>query len=125
MERGSKPRPNGGNPVSTSNSGGVLATLSEELSNAVQRASQTVVTVDARRQVAASGILWPAGNGIVVTADHVVERDEDITVKLADGRTFGATVVGRDPGTDIAVLRLTLAEGAPVPAPADLAPLES
>jgi S1-C subfamily serine protease len=103
----------------------VLATLSEELSNAVQRASQAVVTVDARRQVAASGILWPAGNGIVVTADHVVERDEDITVKLADGRKFGATVAGRDPGTDIAVLRLTLAEGAAVPAPADLAPLES
>ncbi|HLZ10627.1 MAG TPA: signal protein PDZ, partial [Chloroflexota bacterium] len=63
--------------MSTSTTGGVLASLSDELSNAIQRASQAVVTVDARRQLAASGILWPAGNGIVVTSDHVVERDED------------------------------------------------
>jgi len=47
--------------MSTTNTGGVLASLSDELSNAVQKASQAVVTVDARRQLAASGIVWPAG----------------------------------------------------------------
>jgi S1-C subfamily serine protease len=102
-----------------------LTALSDELANAVQQASQAVVTVDARRQVAASGILWPAGSGIVVAADHAVERDEDIVVRLADGRKVGATVAGRDPGTDIAVLRLSLGDGAAAPAPAELAPIES
>jgi S1-C subfamily serine protease len=97
--------------------------MSDELAAAVQRSSQSIVTVDARRQGAASGILWPTGSGIVVTADHVVERDEDITVRFGDGRKVGATVVGRDPGSDIAVLRLTDAGGAP--APAELAPIDS
>ncbi len=106
------------------NSGGVLATLSTELADAVERAGQSIVTVDARRQVAASGILWPTGNGVVVTADHVLERDEDIVVRLSNGRKVAATVAGRDPGTDIAVLRL--AEGAgELPGPATLAPLDS
>jgi S1-C subfamily serine protease len=103
----------------------LLTTLSDEISGAIQRASQAVVTVDARRQVAASGMIWPSGSGIVVTADHVVERDEDITVRLADGRKVAATVAGRDPGTDIAVLRLTLPASSAVPAPAELAPLDS
>jgi S1-C subfamily serine protease len=101
----------------------LLASLSDELASAVQKASQAIVTVDARRQVAASGILWPTGTGIVVTADHVVEREEDITVKLADGRKVAATIAGRDPGTDIAILRL--AAGTSAPATADLAPIES
>jgi S1-C subfamily serine protease len=105
--------------------GGLLAGLSNELADAVQRASQSVVTVDARRQVAASGILWPAGAGIVVTADHVVERDEDITVRLADGRNVAATIAGRDPGTDIAVLRLAASADGSAPAPVELAAIES
>src|SRR5579859_1245189 len=100
--------------------GGLLTSLSDELAGAVQRASQSVVTVDARRQVAASGILWPTGPGIVVTADHVVERDEDITVRLADGRKVAATIAGRDPGTDTAVLRLAATPDGTPPAPADL-----
>jgi S1-C subfamily serine protease len=103
-------------------SGGLLSALSDELAGAVQRASQAVVTVDARRQVAASGILWPTGTGVVVTADHVVERDEDITIRYADGRKVSATVAGRDPGTDIAVLRPADGGG---PSPAELAPIDS
>lgn len=110
------------NPTPT---GGVLAALSGELAAAVQTASQSVVTVDARRQGAASGILWPTGSGLVVTADHVVERDEDIVVRFADGRKVGATVAGRDPGTDIAVLRLNATDASGAPAPATLAPIDS
>jgi S1-C subfamily serine protease len=103
--------------------GGVLASLSNELSAAVQRASQFVVTVDARRQVAGSGIVWPAGNGVIVTADHVVERDEDVNVILPGGQKVAATIAGRDPGTDVAVLRLA-GQGATA-TPAELAPLDS
>jgi S1-C subfamily serine protease len=109
--------------MSDNTSGGVLTALSSELAAAVQRAAQHVVSVDARRQGAASGIVWPGGGGIIVTADHAVERDEDITVVFPDGKKVGATVAGRDPGSDVAVLRLASTEGAP--APAELAPADS
>jgi S1-C subfamily serine protease len=52
----------------------------------------------------------------VVTASHVVERDGDITVGLGDGKEAKATLAGRDPGSDLAVLRVeggTPAEKAP------------
>lgn len=100
--------------------GGLLGALSEGLADAVERASRAVVAVDARRHLAASGIVWP-GSGIVVTADHVLEREEDIKVTLADGRKVSATVAGRDPGTDIAVLRLADTP----PETAEMAPIGS
>ncbi|MDP2661095.1 MAG: trypsin-like peptidase domain-containing protein [Dehalococcoidia bacterium] len=96
---------------------GWLAQLSEEMAGAVERAGQAVVAVDARRRLPASGIVWP-GSGVVVTADHVLERDEDITVTLAGGQKLAATLAGRDPGSDVAVLRLNGA----APGPAELAP---
>jgi len=104
--------------------GGVLTALSDELAAAVDKGSQAVVSVDARRQRPASGIIWPSGSGIVVTADHVIEREEDITVTLASGQKVPAAIAGRDPGTDVAVLRLALSSGA-APALAELAPPDS
>ncbi|MBX6770686.1 MAG: trypsin-like peptidase domain-containing protein [Chloroflexi bacterium] len=92
--------------MAAESTGGVLAALSDELAAAVEKASQVVVTVEARRRRGASGILWPAGHGIVVTADHVIEREDDILVTLPDGQKIGAVIAGRDPSTDIAVLRL-------------------
>lgn len=44
--------------------------------------------------------------GLVVTNNHVVERAQSIEVRLADGRSFAGTVVGRDPSTDLALLRI-------------------
>ena len=102
-------------------SGGLLAALSDELAGAVEQAGRAVVAVDARRQIAASGIVWP-DEGLVVTASHVIEREEGITVTLAGGEKVGARLAGRDPGSDLAVLRLT---GGGAPPPADLAPAES
>lgn len=98
---------------------GVLASLSNDLARAVERAGNSTVTVQARRRVPASGIVW-SGDGVILTADHVVERDEDIKIGLPDGSEVGATVVARDPGTDLAVLRvqsgsLTVVEHGPVP----------
>lgn len=98
----------------------LLTTLSAELAAAVEVAGRAVVSVDARRQQSASGVIW-LSDGIVVTADHVLERDEDIGVTLAGGQRVVGRVAGRDPGSDLAVLRLTAAS----PPPADLAPEDS
>lgn len=83
----------------------VLVNLSSELSEIVGSTGLSVVRVDARRRVSASGVIW-SNDGLVVTAHHVVERDDNITVGLADGETKAAELVGRDPSTDLAVLRL-------------------
>jgi S1-C subfamily serine protease len=50
-----------------------------------------------------SGIHWRSG--IIVTAEEVLERDENIKITLAGGHTIDASLVGRDPSTDVAVLR--------------------
>lgn len=81
-----------------------LSDLSAGLADAAERGAAGVVTVDARRRFPASGIAWAAD--AVVTANHVVERDDNITVALADGQRLPATLAGRDPGSDVAVLRL-------------------
>ena len=93
-----------------------LSAISDQLANAVERASRSIVTVAARPRQSASGVLWQAGGEVViVTADHVVEREDDIAITLPDGRQARAALVGRDPSADLAVLRLTggeLGEGA-------------
>ena len=85
--------------------GQVLGAFSDALAGAVAQAGASIVRVDARRRSGASGVVWGPG-GLILTADHVLERDEDVTVGLPDGRTVGATIVGRDPGSDVALLRL-------------------
>jgi S1-C subfamily serine protease len=97
-----------------------LAAVSDELASAVERASGAIATVHARRRLPATGVIWRE-DGLIVTADHVLEREEDITVSLGDDERRPATIVGRDPGSDIGVLRLTGSGFAP----ADLAPSDS
>ena len=82
-----------------------LSKLSDELSEVVAAAAPSVVRVEARRRLPASGIVWNA-DGIIVTAHHVVERDNNIIIGLPDGTTSSAELVGRDPTTDTAVLRI-------------------
>jgi S1-C subfamily serine protease len=96
-------------------SGGVLESLSNDLAGAVDRAGQSVVAIHARRRIPASGIHWRPG--IIVGAHHTIQRDEDITISLADGSSVAATLVGRDPTTDLAVLKVEEAK-VPVASPA-------
>ena len=84
--------------------GDLLRQLSDQLADAVQRAAASVVHVSARPRYGASGVIW--ANEIVVTADHVVEHEEGILVTLHDGQSRDASLVGRDPETDLAVLRV-------------------
>ena len=89
---------------SLSESASALLTLSNDLAEAVAHAGQTVVAVYGRPRMPSSGVHWR--QRVVVTADHTVKRDEDMTVGLPDGRTVPAVLAGRDPSTDLAVLRL-------------------
>lgn len=84
----------------------VLAELSDALAAAAASAGDSVARVEARDRIPASGIVWSA-DGVIVTAEHVVERDDRITVGI-DGDSVPATLVGRDGATDIAVLRAEL-----------------
>jgi len=81
-----------------------LSDFSNGLADVVARAAGSTVRIEARRRLPATGFAWESG--IVVTAHHVVERDENIRVGLPNGETVEATLVGRDPATDIAVLKL-------------------
>ncbi len=105
----------------TSSATSTLAAFSDELANIVARASRSIVTLAARPRQAATGILWQEGDEVIVlTADHVVEKDDDITITLPDGRQAKGQLIGRDPGTDLAAIRLSgvdLGEGS-VPAEA-------
>src|SRR5579863_2961815 len=85
-----------------------LSSFSDQMADAVATASRSIVTVAARPRQSASGVLWGAENGqvVILTADHVVEREDDVSVTLPDGRAAKAQLVGRDPSTDLAVLKL-------------------
>ena len=101
-----------------------LAALSDELAAAVERTGQSVVAVHARPRFSSSGVFWRPG--IIVTAEHTIRREEEITVTLPNGSNAPATLAGSDAGTDVAVLRVEETGSAPgplagaVPAPGNL-----
>jgi S1-C subfamily serine protease len=92
----------------------VLQSLSDDLVAAVETAGKSVVRVEGRRRMSASGIVWSA-DGVIVTAHHVVTRDEELSIALPNGDEVPAALVGRDPSTDLAVLRAQ-SSGLTVPA---------
>ncbi len=81
-----------------------LTALSNAMADAVELVGKQVVTVSARGRGAASGVYWQPG--VVVTADHVVQRDEDIKVTFPDGSRREAVLGGRDPSTDLAIIKV-------------------
>jgi S1-C subfamily serine protease len=78
--------------------------LSEAMAEAVARASEGTVLVNARRRLPASGVGYSPE--LILTADHVIKREDDILVMLPNGTEAPARIAGRDPGSDLAVLRL-------------------
>ena len=63
-----------------------------------------MVRVEGRDRLPATGIIWDA-EGLIVTSHHVLERDENIKVGFQDGESVSAELIGRDPSTDLALLR--------------------
>jgi S1-C subfamily serine protease len=77
--------------------------LSHHLASIVAAASRSVVAVHGRGRRPSSGIIWQPG--LVVSAEETLERDAEITLTMPDGSRVEATLAGRDPATDIAVLQ--------------------
>ena len=82
----------------------MLVELSDALADAAETAGRSTVLVNARRRMPASGIVF--SGDFVLTAEHVLEKEEDITIVLADGNEVHAKVAGRDADSDLAVLKL-------------------
>src|ERR1700737_1529552 len=89
---------------------GTLSDLSREIAELVGRLGSSVVRVDGRRGRPATGIIW--ADDLVLTADHVLEQEDAIQV-TGSQTTVQASVAGRDPGTDLALLRTEGLKGVP------------
>jgi S1-C subfamily serine protease len=90
----------------------VLTELSNRISTLATQAGRHVVRVEGRRGGPSSGVAWSA-DGVILTAHHTLERDEEVRIGLPSGEDAAAEVVGRDPSTDLAVLRAKGAQLAP------------
>src|SRR5437879_9907891 len=80
-----------------------LIELSNALAQATDHAAASVVAIHTEARGSASGVVWR--EGVIVTAEHALRRDEEIQVTLPDGRVVPATLAGRDPSSDLAVLK--------------------
>ena len=80
-----------------------LIQLSDEISGIVERAQKSVVAIYGGGRIPASGVHWKPG--MIVTAEHSLRRDDDLKIGLPDGRVVAAELAGRDPGSDLAVLK--------------------
>jgi S1-C subfamily serine protease len=92
----------------------LLTLLSSQLGARTAQGAAHVVRVDGRRRGPASGVIWSA-DGVIVTAHHTLERDEDVAVGLPSGEVVPAEVLGRDPSTDLAALRVRATGLTPAP----------
>ena len=88
-----------------------LRSLSNQMADAVEHITPALVLVNGRQRQPASGVIYAAD--LILTADHVLEREEDITIQTHDQRTLPAQFVGRDLASDLAVLRVKDLNGNP------------
>ena len=105
--------------MAQANGNNLLTALSDSMAAAVEKAGAATFLVDGRRRYPASGIAVAPDR--ILTADHVIEREEDIRVVLPDGSQLKASLAGRDPGSDLALLRMESS----LAAPAEAAPQEA
>src|SRR5262249_5554104 len=81
-----------------------LIELSNGFAQAVENAGSNIVSVNEGGRSGVSGTIWR--DGLIVTAEHTIRDQRELTIELPDGKSSTASVVGRDPTTDIAILRL-------------------
>ena len=91
----------------------VLSELSAALTGVVESVGPSVVRVDDGTRLTATGVVW-TGDGLVLTTSHGVERDEELAVETGNGKRYSAELLGRDPDTDLAALRVKDGELTPI-----------
>src|ERR1700680_3098648 len=94
-----------------------LVALSNDVASTVDRVAASVVAVEARARLGSSGFF--VRPDLILTADHALESDE-VEVVRGGGETERASIAGRDPSTDLALLRVEKA-GVPL----EFAPAEA
>jgi len=93
-----------------------LAAWSDRTAQIVELAASSIVAVHGGSRLSSSGVHWRSG--VIVTAEERLESDGNIKVTLPGGRLVEASLVGRDPTTDVAVLRFQ-PDGLPIASIAD------
>ena len=88
-----------------------LSTLSAAIARLVADAAPGVVSVGSGR-TRSSGFVWRPG--LIVTAEEALPEEETLAVTIAGGQTLNARLVGRDPSTDVALLRVDGSDWHPV-----------
>ncbi|MEZ0170368.1 S1C family serine protease [Microvirga sp. TS319] len=94
-------------PSSTPSS---LEAISDRIADLCETIAPRLVAIHGPRRRSSTGIVWRPG--LVLTAEEALETDEDILVTRPDGSQVAARLAGRDPSTDIALLRT---EEQPIP----------
>ncbi len=100
----------------------MVSSFSQELAAAAEKAGASVATVRARHRIPSSGIYWR--KGVIVTADHAIRREEEISILVRDEKKVSAKLAGRDPSTDVAILKIEDESGLTAPQFADNASLK-
>jgi S1-C subfamily serine protease len=81
-----------------------LIEFSNDVAEAVEHVGRSIVSVNEGGRSGVSGTIWR--DGLVVTAEHTIRGQQELTIELPAGTSSAAAVIGRDPTTDIALLRL-------------------
>lgn len=89
----------------------LLIDFSNAIADAIEQAGRSVVAIREGGQHGVSGTIWR--EGAVVVSEHTIRGRNEVTVTLPDGNSVAATLAGRDPGTDLAALKIADA-GTPV-----------
>ncbi len=90
--------------------------IGEQFADAVESVTPSVVTVHGRRRLPGTGIVLAVedASAVIVTASHVVEREDNLAIYLSNGTKVPATLLGRDLSRDLAVLRAETTSLSPV-----------
>ena len=99
-----------------------LQNLSNDLAASAEAVGSSVVAVHGQHRIPSSGIQWR--KDVIVTVNHGIRRSEDINVLLGPDRSSPATLAGRDPSTDLAILKLSGDSKLPSPEFADASALK-
>jgi S1-C subfamily serine protease len=82
-----------------------LVSFSEAIEGVADKVSQSVVSVRSRIRGNGSGVIWST-DGHIITCSHIVRRLDEAEVSLSNGKSYPAKVIGNDPYSDIALLKI-------------------